>query len=84
MSPSEVDATLSASLPIYPGASSVRLRAGVDGALPVARDGTGARANAMVGFLIGDRARTSIELHLPIAGEPSVESLVLELSVGLP
>jgi hypothetical protein len=84
MSPSEIEATLSASLPIYPGLPGLRLKAGADGAVPVVRDGSGARANAFVGFLVGGRARTSVELHLPIAGEPSTTSLVLELSVGLP
>jgi hypothetical protein len=84
MSPSEIDATLSASLPIYPGLPGLRFKAGADSAVLVVNDRSGARANAFVGFWIGGRVKTSVELHLPIAGEPSTTSLVLELSVGLP
>jgi hypothetical protein len=81
MSASELDATLSASVPIYPSATRLRLRSGVDGALPILDAHAAARAELIVGLLFGDRANTSVEGHLPITGEPSTLKLVL--SVGI-
>jgi hypothetical protein len=83
MSPSELGATLSASAPIYQGATGVRLRGGVDGAQPILDKAATARASLLVGLLLGDRVQTSFELKLPIVGEPSTLKLVLELSLGI-
>lgn len=82
MSSSELDATLSASVAIHPTLPSLRLKAGVDTAVPFV-DANSVRANARVGFMLGTRVRTSLELHWPIAGEPSIQRLLLELSVAL-
>jgi hypothetical protein len=84
MSSSELEATLSASVPIHPSVSLLRLLAGADGAVPVFEEGGAARTNAMVGVLLGSRVRSSVELHLPIAAEPSVVKLVIDLSVVFP
>ena len=83
MSSSELEATLALTLPLYPGAENLRLKAGVAGALPVFDEGAAARLDSLVGLLLGDRVKASLELHFPIAGEPSVHQLVLELSVGM-
>lgn len=83
MSSSELEATLAATLPIYPGVEPLRIKAGIAGAQPVFSDGAAARLNSLVGLLLGNRVKTSIELQLPIAGEPATHQLVLELSVAL-
>jgi len=62
----------------------LRLKAGSNVALPVAQQSNAARADAFVAFMLGGRARASIELHLPLVGEPSTQRLVIELSVAVP
>jgi len=84
MSESEFDATFFAALPIDSSKRSLRLKAGSNLALPVAQQSNAVRADAFVAFTLGDRARASIELHLPLVGEPSTQRLVIELSVAVP
>jgi hypothetical protein len=83
MSGSELEATASASLPIYPKAAGARARASVNGALPVLDESGAARADLRLALLFGDRVNTSLELHLPITGSPSTLKLVVALSIGV-
>jgi hypothetical protein len=83
MSLAEIDATLAASVPFYPNATDLRLKAEIDGALPTSDEGATARANLRLGVLHGHRVKASIDLQLPIAGEPSTLKLVLMLGVGM-
>jgi hypothetical protein len=83
MASSELAATASASVPIYPTVIGVRLLAGVYGAVPILDDTAAPRADLRLGALFGGSTKTSVELHLPIAGDPSTLKLVVELSVAL-
>jgi hypothetical protein len=83
MSSSELDIAVLASAPIHPSMPELRLRAGLDGAVPFAEDGARARANGRAGLVFVQRVTSSIELQLPVAGEPSTVKVVLELSVAL-
>jgi hypothetical protein len=82
MSSSEIDAALLASVPIHPSVTNLRLRAGLDGALPLGDENGVARVDWRAGLQFVDRVTSSIELRLPVTGEVSTLKLVLELSVG--
>jgi hypothetical protein len=84
MAASEVDATLFASLPLGARWPDLRIKAGTNFAEPVADDLSTTRADAFMAFLLSGRAATSIELHLPLVGDPSAQRLMLELSVLVP
>jgi hypothetical protein len=84
MAASEVDATLFASLPLGARWPDLRVKAGTNFAEPVAGDGSTTRADAFVAFLRTGRAATSIELHVPLVGDPSEQRLMIELSVLVP
>jgi len=83
MSSSELDLAVLASAPIHPSLPELRLRAGMDGALPIDDEGGGARASARAGLSFVRPVTSSIELQVPVAGEPSTLKLLLELSVAL-
>jgi len=83
MSSSELDIAVLVSAPIHPSVPKLRLRAGMDGALPFDENGAGARANGRAGLVFVQPVTSSIELQVPVAGEPSTVKVVLELSVAL-
>jgi hypothetical protein len=78
MNMSELDAAAAGSFAFTPNAFA---RLGLYGAVPVAIDDGRARAAGFAGLGVqGERLGTSLEVHLPLAGEPFTAKLLLEVA----
>jgi hypothetical protein len=77
MNESELDAAAAGSLAVTP---AVSVRLGFYGAVPVATADGASRAAGFAGFGVqNQRFGTSVEVHLPLAGDPFTAKLVLEV-----